>query len=141
MKRTLAILLLALAPLCHAETFPSVDAARAFADKVMEKVAAGEIEEGLKMIKPYAIVPAAEFDAMVGQTSLQLPMITQRFGKSIGSEFIRQDAAGDSLVRLLYISKHERHAMRWFFYLYRTPEGWVVNTFNFDDQIHLLFPQ
>lgn len=141
MRRLVAVLLLALAPACYAETFPSAKAARDYTDKVMAKVAAGDIEGGLKMIKPYIVVPAAEFDTMAGQTALQLPRLTERYGKSVGSEFIRQDKAGESLVRLQYVGKHERHAMRWSFYLYKTPQGWVVNTFNFDDKIQELFPR
>jgi hypothetical protein len=117
LRRSLSILLLLIAPRCFAETFPSSAAAKDFTDKVMVKVAAGDIDGGLKMMKPYTIVPAPEFDSMVGQTALQLPIITARFGKGIGSEFIKQDKAGESLVRLFYVAKHERHAMRWFFYL------------------------
>lgn len=122
-----------------ADTFPSVPAARAFTDKVLAKVGAGEIEAGVKMVKPYTIIPAAEFDAMVGQISLQLPAIAQRFGKPVGSEFVSETKVGESFVRLFYLSKYERHAMRWTFYLYNTPQGWVINTFNFDDKIQNMF--
>jgi hypothetical protein len=43
-------------------------------------------------------------------------------------------------MRLVYLNRFERHAMRWSFYLYRGAEGWVINTFVFDDQIHMMFP-
>ena len=39
----------------------------------------------------------------------------------------------------IYVSKYEKHAMRWLFYLYKSKDGWVINTFNFDDQIQALF--
>jgi hypothetical protein len=122
-----------------ADTFPSAAAAKVFTDKVLAKVGAGDVEAGVSMIKPYTIIPAAEFEAMAGQIALQLPAVAQRFGKPVGSEFIKESKVGDSFVRLLYLSKYEKHAMRWNFYLYKTPQGWVINTFNFDDKIHEMF--
>ena len=107
----------------------------------MAKVATGDIHGGLKMIKPCTIVPSAEFDAMVGKATLQLPAITQRFGKSLGHDFITESKVGESLVRLIYIQRYECHAMRWRFLLYKSSTGWVINSFHFDDRIHELFPQ
>ena len=124
---------------CFAESFPSPSAAKEFADKVMAKVAKGDVEGGLKMMKPYSVVPSAEFDAAVGQIKLQLPAISERFGKSIGSEYILEEKMGESLFLLLYINKFERHAMRWRFYFYRGSEGWVIDTFYFDDRTQELF--
>lgn len=135
----LIALLLAWSPLSLADTFPTTAAARSFTDKIMAKVAAGEIEAGVKMMKQYSAIPAAEFDAMVGQLALQIPVINQRFGKPIGSEFISEAKVGQSFVRLTYLSKYERHAMKWDFYLYKSPQGWIINTFNFDDKIQDMF--
>lgn len=140
--RLIAFLLLFSAmQLSMADSFPTSAAAKDFTDKVMAKVATGDIQGGLEMMKPYTIVPSAEFDAMVGQAALQLPTITQRFGKSLGQEFIGEARVGESLVRLIYISRYERHAMRWRFFLYKGGSGWVINTFLFDDRIHEIFPQ
>ena len=82
------------------------------------------------MMKPYVVIPPAEFDAMVGQAALQLPAIKQRFGKSTGKEFISERKVGDSVAELLYPHKFELSAMRWTFYLYKGEEGWAINTFN-----------
>ena len=103
-------------------------------DDVMVKVGKGDIDGGLKTFKPLTVIPESEFDTMVGQAALQAPMIASRFGQSIGYEFIREDRLGESLARLIYIQRLEKHAMRWVFYLYRGKSGWVVNTFRFDDK-------
>ena len=141
MKSIIALLLFAASQMCIAQSFPSAGAARDFTNKIMTRIATGDIEGGLKMMKPYTIVPAAEFDAAVGQAALQLPAIAQRFGKSLSQESISESKVGESLVRLVYLQKFERHAMRWRFYLYKGSAGWVINTFNFDDRIHELFCQ
>jgi hypothetical protein len=113
--------------------------ARQLTDNMMTKIAAGEVEAGLSLAKPYLIIPDAEFKEMVSQTNLQMPKLGQRFGKSVGSEFIREDKVGTSFYRIIQVQRFEKHITRWTFYFYKTPTGWVLNTFNFDDKIQLLF--
>lgn len=143
MRTLLAILLMSVAILAHAEGTARLKdpaAARQLTDQIMAKVAAGEFEAGLRLAKPYLIIPDSEFETMVGQGKLQGPMLVQRFGKSIGSEFIREDRAGENVMRIVQINRFEKHATRWIFIFYRTPTGWCVNTFYFDDKIQALFP-
>jgi len=142
MKQMKSCIFLALVTYCgagHASTFPSKTAAKAFTDQVMAKVATGDIVGGLKLMKPYTVVPSAEFDSMIGQVSLQLPAIGQRFGRSVGVEFINEQKVGESVEELVYLGKFERTVMRWRFYLYKGPSGWTINSFKFDDQIQDLF--
>ena len=113
---------------------------RKVTDQIMDRVGRGDVEAGLKLLKPRTIIPEAEFDAMVGQAKLQLPMMVPRFGENLGYEFLREDRAGESLIRYVYIQKFDKHAMRWLFYIYRGKGGWVVNTFQFDDKLPSVFP-
>ena len=107
-------------------------------DKVMQQVVKGDFENGMMSFKGLTIIPSVEFDAMVGQAKNQLPLIAGRFGNSLDYEFIAQKDVGQSLSSLTYIHRFEKHAMRWMFYLYRGKDGWVINTFRFDDQWPLL---
>ena len=119
----------------HATEFKSPDDAVALSDKVMAQVSSGDLRGGLEALKPYTVVPAAEFDAMIGQAELQQPMLAARFGKSIGYELLRNDTVGQSLVQLIYLHKYERHATVWRFIFYRTGSGWTLNTFKYVDDI------
>ena len=123
-----------------AEGLQSPKEARAFTDQVMAKVASGQLDSAIAEMKRYPLVPEAEIDASVGQFRLQLPAIAQRFGSIIGSEFVREDRVGESLLRITYLQRFERHTMKWLFYFYRGSNGWVLNTFRFDDNIVSLFP-
>jgi hypothetical protein len=118
----------------HAQGLPSIAEVRAVTDRVMAQVTRGDFEGGMNAFKSLTIIPAAEFDAMVGQTKTQLPVIAGRFGNSLDYEFIEQRDLGKSLSSLTYIHRFDKHAMRWIFYLYRGKDGWVINTFRFDDQ-------
>jgi hypothetical protein len=124
-----------------AATLESKDAAKKLTDQIMAKVASGDIEGGLLMMKPYLIIPESEFNVMVEQSKLQLPVMQGRFGKIIGSEFIKEKSVGKSLLQIVQIQKFEKHIMRWNFIFYGPNGKWVLNTFNFDDKIHAMFEE
>ncbi|MBJ7575465.1 hypothetical protein [Luteimonas sp. MC1828] len=105
----------------------------------MSKVAGGDLRGGMELARPYTIVPTAEFDAMIGQAELQVPMMTTRFGKSLGSELIRSDSVGESLVQVVQIHRFEKHATVWRFVFYRGGNGWVLNSFKYADDILIAF--
>lgn len=141
MKKVMAMVFSILATVVHAATLDSKEAAKELTDQVMAKVGAGDIEGGLILMKPYSIIPESEFTTMIEQTKLQLPMIQGRFGKIVGSEFIKEKSAGNSLLQVVHIQKFEKHIMRWNFTFYCPGEKWVLNTFNFDDKITLMFDE
>jgi hypothetical protein len=135
MNKTVALLALVGASLAaQSQGLPDVEDIKKVTDAVMAKVGKGDSEAGLKSFKSLTVIPEAEFDAMVGQAALQAPMIAARFGQVIGHEFIREDRIGESLARITYIQRFEKHAMRWMFYVYRGKTGWVINSFRFDDK-------
>lgn len=138
--RILAMLLV----LCSnalADTLKNPAEARKLTDRIMTKVGKGDVEGGIRLSKPFLAIPAAEFDALLDQLKTQQPAMIQRFGKSIGHEFIRQDKAGENLLRIIQLHRFEKHVMRWSFYFYRGKNGgWVLNTFKTDDDIRQLFP-
>ena len=139
MRNIIFIVSLLFSCMCSAESFKSPAEAKAGIERIMAKVGAGDIEGGLGLLKPMSIIPAAEFDAMIGQAKLQIPGMALRFGKTIGSEYIGQSSVGSSLIRFTYIQKFEKHGMRWVFFLYKGSDGWVINTFAFDDKLYELF--
>ncbi len=135
MNRLLVLLsLVCLSLTARAQGVPELADIRKLTDVVMTKVGSGDLEGGLKAFRHLTVIPAPEFDSMVGQAALQAPLMASRFGQVIGHEFIGEDRIGESLARLNYIQRFEKHAMRWTFYLYRGKSGWVINTFRFDDK-------
>jgi hypothetical protein len=95
--------------------------------------------KALLLLKPYFVVPASEFETMTEQMKLQLPMIEQRFGKTLGVELIGTEETGESLMLVTYIQKFEKTAMRWKFYFYKPNKEWVLTTFFTDDKIPMMF--
>ena len=47
--------------------------------------------------------------------------------------------AGESLLRLIYIEKFSTNALPWAFFYYKTPTGWMLNSFAWNDRIQNAF--
>lgn len=139
MKYFTFILALCFSSISSADTLKDKAAAKDLALSIMKLVGKGEVENGLKLAKPYLIIPEHEFEGVLNSLRMQAPAIEQRFGKSIGMEFSQIQEVGDSLMLVMYFQKFEKHMMRWKFYFYKPSDGWVLNTFNTDDQIQLMF--
>lgn len=141
MKHLILVLILFMTTAANAASLESKDAAKTLTDQIMAKVASGDIEKGLLLMKPYLIIPESEFNVLLEQTKLQLPVMQGRFGKVVGAEFIKEKTVGKSLLQIVQIQKFEKHIMRWNFIFYSPNGKWVLNTFNFDDNIRSMFDE
>ncbi|HEX9445421.1 MAG TPA: hypothetical protein VGA73_14965 [Candidatus Binatia bacterium] len=139
MKILVILMFLVFAAVAQAATLDSEEAASKLVEQAMAKVGSGDLEGGLLLMKPYAVMPESEFNVILEQAKLQLPLLQGRFGKSLGAEFINERAVGRSLFQIVYLQKFEKHAMRWRFLFYGVNGKWSLNAINSDDKIHLWF--
>jgi hypothetical protein len=136
---SLIFVLVASVSFAQTRTFGSPAEARKLADSIMSNVGRGKYDVAWKEMRPAAIVPPTEFDAFTAQFASQQSTLALRYGKPTGFEFIRDQQVGASLLKLQYIAKFERAAMRWIFLFYRTEKGWVLTDFKFDGNTLALF--
>ncbi len=139
MKYVLSFLFALSCTVTHADMLKDKEAAKNLALSIMQHIGRGDVESGLKLAKPYLIIPEHEFEGVLNSLKMQAPVINQRFGKTVGMEFSRIQEVGESLMLVMYIQKFEKHMMRWKFYFYKPKDRWVLNTFNTDDKIQLMF--
>ena len=139
MKILIILMFFLYAAVVQAATLDSEEAASKLVDQAMAKIGSGDLEGGLLLVKPYVAIPDAEFNVMLEQANLQMPLLQGRIGKSLSAEFINERAVGRSLFQIVYLQKFERHALRWRFLFYSANGKWSLNAFNFDDKIQLLF--
>ncbi len=135
--RDLALfLLLMLSPsAAMTEELKDSTAAVALAEKVVQKTSTGDVRDGLELARPYLEIPSSQFDVLLGQVEMQAPVQATRYGKSIGYELLRKDTVGDSLIRIVYIQKFERHAVAWIFYFYKPKNDWLLAELSYSDAI------
>jgi len=122
-----------------AQSFATPAEARKLADKAMNLFKDEKFAEGYEILKPYWPLPSVEIDNLANQTNTQWPMVRQRFGTSLASEFIREKRAGASFFQYTYLQKFQRHAVRWIFVFYKPEDRWFINAVSFDDGVNQLF--
>lgn len=128
-----------LSTMVNADTLSSKEKAKELAESVMTEIGKGNIESGIKLTKPYLIIPEHEYLALIDQMKMQQPLIEQRYGKTISVEVAEIEEVGESLMLVMYLQKFDKHVLRWKFYFYKPREEWLLNTFSFDDKIKMMF--
>ena len=103
---------------------------RCIYDDVIHK---DDISESFDLITPYWPLPYNEMEALEEKTLKYVNIIEQRFGKSIGFLRVKRETIKDIAIRETYIIRHKFHAMRVIFTYYKSDEGWLVNSFKWDD--------
>ncbi|MDO8413078.1 MAG: hypothetical protein Q7S51_04715 [Gallionellaceae bacterium] len=121
------------------DDFVSLAEARKISDKVVLFFKQEKIADAYGLLKPYWPIPVVEVDSMANQTNIQWPMLKQRFGTSIATEFVKEEKVGESLARYVYLHKFQNHAVRWVFTFYKPNDRWVINSVTMDDRIGDLF--
>jgi hypothetical protein len=137
--RILVAILLALASHAYAQVLATTGDARKLADDVMAGIAAGNLDAAITQLRPQFLLPAAEADAMVAQVNSQFRSVGDRYGAPRGFDFIRQESAGESLIRLTYIARYERAPIRWRFVFYKGDKAWGLTDFGLDTNRHAAF--
>ena len=122
-----------------ADTLKAESDLRSLGDQVMAAVVKGGMSPAFEAMKPYVLIPESEFQSLALASKSQRDQFGARYGKTIGYEFIGQRKLGESLIRLTYIEKTEKHALPWMFYFYKTPSGWALNSFSWNDRMPQLF--
>lgn len=113
--------------------------ARKLAEQAMSFVRQEKFAEAYAAVKPFWPLPAIEIDGLANQMNTQWPVVQQRYGKTVATEFIREGRIGESFVQYTYLQKFERHAIRWTFVFYKPSDHWLVNAVSWDDGVHQLF--
>ena len=140
MKKLLwaAIVILTAAGPAKADTLAGIDDARTLAQRAMERVVAGEVGELFDLLSPYWPMSQGELTVLRAQTVEQRKMIGQRFGATVGLVRADERLVADTVLRITYIEKFERHIVRWVFTFYNPGDGWIVNAILWDDEIDRL---
>ncbi len=122
-----------------AATLKSEGSAEALSIEVMTALQEGKVNEAFMKMKPYMNIPDEEFKKIVNKSKTRHDELLKRFGKAIGYEFIGGKMIGTSLLRLQYLEKTDNHVLPWSFYYYKTPNGWMLNTFSWGADFKTLF--
>ena len=139
MKNIILFTLFILSNTVIAQDFKSENDTRKFADSFMNHIVKEKIKKAFEIAKPNWPIPTVEIDGLVNTIQQQWPIVSNRFGKSIGNEFIRKERIGKSFLRYYYLHKFNNHAMYWKIDFYKPNKTWKINTIVFQDKLDFLY--
>ena len=139
MNKALSIFTLLFCTSAFAEGLPTLEATKDVCQQAADTFGSGKAKESFEVLKPYWPLPVQEIDTLAYQTESQLDMLTSRFGKIIGSDYVDTKVAGTSFVKHTFIAKFEKNAIRYVCLFYKPKNEWVVNAILWDDQTLALF--
>ena len=122
------------------ETTPSRDEALQQAEQAIDRLRHDDVEGMMRLLKEQLVLPLPDFDRTREMCETHRRLHAQRHGKSLGEvELVRRESVGESFTRFTYLERCERHAIVWRLGYYRTPDGWKLNEFEWDDKPAALY--
>lgn len=98
-----------------------------------------EFHKAFSELQKYWPLPENEVAQLESQTMKQFNVVSDRFGKIIGADFVNDRTVKDYVVRKTYVIRFEKHMIRLLFTYYKNDKGWLLNGFKWDDQFEELF--
>ena len=104
----------------------------------MFHVPTGNVDDVFTVLLPYWPLPESEISVLRMQTVQQRGMVSERFGQTLDIRLVDEKLVADSILRITYMEKFERHIIRWVFTYYKPRDQWIVNSIEWDDNIDAL---
>jgi len=137
-KRIIFVVLFITATI-NANTLKNEKQVEELAKNTMEFIGKGDINRAFEFISSNITIPNAEVETIKQKLLMQAPVFRKRFGKILGYEHISTKKVGNSLIKIVYIQKFEKHIMPWEFYFYKPKDEWILDAFWTYDNIKLFF--
>ena len=134
MRRVSIVLALALSTVSANGQAPAIRSPGSIAEAFLTRIGKGQIGSAYDELfrgSPMS-TQSMQVDALKRQTQSVLPI----YGTILGFELYRQEKFGESLVRLLYIQRFEKHPIVWKFWIYKPTNTWHVDMVAFNDQLN-----
>jgi hypothetical protein len=144
MKNLLVILFsLLLYPACaQTSVLPNLVEVKKFSESVVKEFASKDFAKAFNLLKKYWPLPEEELADLEALTLKQTAIIEGRYGEVLSTEFISETNIKDFIHQETYVVRLEKHILRIQFVYYRGKDGWIINSFKWDDKMmELLKPQ
>jgi hypothetical protein len=139
MNRLIFIIFIFISFNANADGFKSPDETKKFSDLMINTIYKEQFKKAFNSAKPYWPIPSVEIDGIVNKINQQWPIISQRFGKPMGVEYIRKETIGKSFIRYYYLHKFTNHAIYWQLDYYKANKNWKLDKVLFKDDLDVLF--
>lgn len=121
-----------------AQAATTEDQTKPICTEAAKHFAAGNYDLAYQSLLPHWPLPKEEVQNLGYQTKMQLKMAGERYGASFGAEYVATVTAGESLIRHIFLIKHEKHALKFACVFYKPNDKWLVNSVFWDDKPYTL---
>lgn len=140
MIKKLAVFIFLISVSCaFSNEFKKTSDAEKFLLDVVNQFSDKDFQGSLDKLKEFSFIDEGAFSELVVQATYQWPVIEERYGKKVGTEFFESAERGKYFVKLSYIVRFEKAPLIFETVLYRNDKGWTVATFYFHDKVLSLF--
>jgi hypothetical protein len=110
---------------------------RAQAENFMGTLGKGQVAAAYARLFEGSNIGPEQAQAIRRQTESTLAPL----GRILGHDLIREEQFGQSLTRLVYLLRSERHATLWELYYYRPGNRWFLAEINYSQKFDALAPK
>ncbi len=115
------------------KTLPDVKATQQLSYEVSKLFKEGNYSEAFDKMDPYLPLPEEEKQNLRSQTIKYKTVLEERFGQRTGFSRATDKRIGEVAIRECYLVQYELHAIRLIFVYFKSPSGWILNSFKWDD--------
>jgi len=138
-KKLVFIMLACGQVILYAQTLKNISDIKKLTQISMQYIGDDKLKKGLEILSPYSVVSPSKFEILKQQLITEFPKFRIHFGAVVGSELVGKIYVGDSMFRITYIQKFEKHIISWSFDYYKPKDAWVLNSFETADSMDVLF--
>ena len=136
MKTNVSTILLLVAALISLSASAPEDSLKARAGQFFHSVRKGDTDKAFEVLfegSPFAQAKSEALESMKED-------FRKHLGKSevIGTELIKEQAYGKSIVKLVYVLKLQSQPLVWEFHFYRAKSSWTLARVGFDEDLRKL---
>jgi hypothetical protein len=126
-------------PALYADSLENAADIRRLTDQAMSRTLNGEFEEAINVLEKYSDIDTEQINVMKAQMREEKVKIIGTYGNVLETLFLKEEIVGNCLLRMRYLSRHERYVLVWEFIFFRGKENWKLVNYYFHDKIEELF--
>lgn len=119
-------------------TLPDTGSAKQLTDSFMTSLVGGDIQGAFNLLKPSFDRNSSEIDAAAFQTTSDFQQPTA-LGTPSSFQFIDSTRIGNSVLKISYIEITDTRSLPWVFYFFNNGSGWLLDSFQRQDNLQQLF--
>lgn len=129
----LILLLTITSVIAQEKTLTNVKEAKELSVRCSNLFKDNKIGDFFKVLRPYWPLPENEIGSLEEKTIQYMNILQGRFGKVEGVVKLKEETIGDFAIKETYILRFENSAIRLMYTYYKNKNGWILNTFKWDD--------